>query len=248
MTWIVTGGASGIGAQLAADLLAAGEQVTVWDRVAPQNPALAHEVVDLLVEDDIKAAAGRAAGPLRGFVHCAGIPLLTDSTDPDIATALRRSFDLHVVAFAVAVRSLLPVLSQGSSIVAITSSAQRLAFPGTLAYGATKAALGRVVEQMAVELAPRGIRVNAVSPGAVASPMTADAWADPEQADARRAFIPLGRQATAAEVSAAVRFLTSEGAAFITGETIWVDGGTRHGMYNRAIQGQMAAAAGGGAR
>jgi NAD(P)-dependent dehydrogenase (short-subunit alcohol dehydrogenase family) len=247
MTWVVTGAASGIGAQLVRDLVDAGERVRVWDRVAPAVDGAEHDVVDLLDADQIEEAASRLGGPVRAFVHCAGVALLTNSVDGNVGTALRSCFDLHVVAFAVSVRALLPKLTPDGAVVAITSAAQDMAYPGTMAYGASKAALERVVRQMSVELAPRGIRVNAVCPGSVATPMTVASWANPAEAEARKQFIPLGRQASTGDISAAVRFLASDEAGFITGETLRVDGGTRYGMYNVAIRNQMKTSAADGA-
>ena len=109
-------------------------------------------------------------------------------------------------------------------------------YPGTLAYGASKAALRRSIAQLAVELGGVGIRVNGVAPGAIATPLTAPTWADPNFVAQRLAIIPLGVQGKPESISSLVRYLASDEAQYITGETINVDGGVRHGIFNQAVR------------
>ena len=236
MTWVITGGASGIGRRLAHDLIAAGENVVVWDRTTPPF-AVDHTVFDLTEDGAIESAATAVDGPLRAFVHCAGVPAAASIRNPGTVSALRLAYEVHVVAFIRATQALLDKLVAGSgSVVAVTSAAMEVVYPGTLAYGASKAALGRAVAQLAVELGGLGVRVNAVSPGAVATPMSQDMWADPEFASARRAVIPLKDQAPPEAITEAIRFLVSAAARFVTGEVLWVDGGVRHGTFNHDVQ------------
>jgi 3-oxoacyl-[acyl-carrier protein] reductase len=235
MTWVVTGGASGIGAQLVAELRGAGETVIVWDRDKLDEPDFVQ--LDLTEPGGIEAAARRVTDPLHCFVHCAGNPSSTSIARDDAAERMRSAFELHVVAFVRAVRALArPLAAAKGSVVAVGSAAGEVVYPGTLAYGASKAALQRTVQQLAVELAPAGIRVNAVAPGAVATPMTAEYWADTERSASRLKYIPLGRQAQPDAVSSVIRFLASADADYMTGETVRVDGGSRLGMYNTAVR------------
>ena len=236
--WVVTGGASGIGAQLVRELIDAGETVVIWDLAQPSPDISADYVaVDLSASGSVEAAAGNIKGPVRAFVHCAGVPAPTSVAHGNAAAQLRFAFEVHVISFVVAVQALADRLEEGrGSVVAVASMAMDVITPATLAYGVTKAALRRAIDQLAVELGGRGIRVNGVAPGAIATPMTNEAWANEAYARERRSFIPLSRQGQPASVSNLIRFLASDAADYITGETIFVDGGMRHGIFNLAAR------------
>lgn len=230
-TYVVTGGASGIGAQVVRDLTGRGDRVLIWDIQSPgfDTPA-SHERVDLSAPGSVARAAAQMAEPVQGFVHCAGIAGATSVGHANLAEQMRVAYEVHVVAFVSAVQSLLPrLIAGGGAVVAIASAAMDVIYPGTLAYGASKAALRRVIEQLAVEIGARGIRVNGVAPGAVHTPMSASAWADEAYANERKRYIPLGRQSEPSAISGAVLYLLSEKAEYVTGEVLWVDGGVRHG-------------------
>jgi len=236
--WIVTGGASGIGLQIARDLAGQGRDVLVWDlKPPPADAGLEHEILDLTRTEAIVGAAARIARPVACFVHSAGVFLQTSVAHDDVADAMLKSFRIHALAFVTAVHELLDKFAvDGAAAIAITSAAMDVVYPATLAYGASKAALHRSITQLAVELGPRGIRVNGVAPGAIATAMTRHLWQDPEFSAERSRHIPLGHQAEANAVSRAVQFLGSGDAAYITGEVLWVDGGVRHGIFNTTVR------------
>jgi NAD(P)-dependent dehydrogenase (short-subunit alcohol dehydrogenase family) len=237
VTWIVTGGASGIGARIVEDARDHGERVLVWDKVSPSCARMDDDYycVDLLDQQAIRAVAGCVDTPVTALVHCAGAGLSISSSNLGAPEAMRSAFELHAVSLVVAIQALRDRLGSWSSIVAITSPASEIVYPGSLAYGASKAALQRVVEQLAVELAPVGVRVNAVAPGSIDTPMTKHLWTDPERAARRRSVIPLGRPGQAESVALAVRYLCSDDSDYVTGHTLWVDGGARFGMYSQDV-------------
>jgi 2-deoxy-D-gluconate 3-dehydrogenase len=111
-------------------------------------------------------------------------------------------------------------------IVNIASTFGVIGIAERAAYGISKAAIAHMSKMLAVEWAGHGIRVNAVAPGTVETPSRASGLADPVRRKAVTDRIPLGRFGTAEEIAAAVRYLASPGAAFVTGHTLMVDGGT----------------------
>lgn len=237
--WIVTGGASGIGLQLVRDLLQRGHRVVVWDvKQPPDTPDARFDQVDLTDAGAIKAAAVRIDGEVDCFIHNAGIFQRTAITHDNLAAAIDLAMKVHFVAFVLATQELLPKFSGHASIVAITSAAMDMVYPGTLAYGPSKAALDRAIRQLAVELGPRGIRVNGIAPGSIATPMTQHMWDDPEYVRERLAHVPLGSRADPAVITEAICYLASDAARYTTGDTLWIDGGVRQGIFlsaNRAL-------------
>jgi NAD(P)-dependent dehydrogenase (short-subunit alcohol dehydrogenase family) len=230
--WIVTGGASGIGLQLTRDLLGRGRQVVVWDiKQPPELPGATFDEVDLTDVSAIAAAAARVPGEVDCFIHNAGIFQRTAITHDNLATAIDLAMKVHFTAFVLATQELLPKFSKKASIVAITSAAMDMVYPGTLAYGPSKAALDRAIRQLAVELGPRGIRVNGIAPGSIATPMTQHMWDDPEYARARLAHVPLGMRADTGVIAEAISYLASDAARYTTGDTLWIDGGVKQGIF-----------------
>lgn len=244
--WIVTGGASGIGREIVQDAAARGHQVLVWDiKAPPEGGHASFDSVDLTDAGQIAAACERIDRPVECFVHCAGVFQATSVLHDNLAAALDLSYRLHCSSFILAVQGLLPHFAgDAASVIAITSAGAEMIYPGTLAYGPSKAALKRAVEQLAVELGGRNIRVNAISPGAIATEMTRQMWDDPDFRAARVAHIPLGRQADPSVVADAVAFLASDAAQYVTGHTLWVDGGVRSCIFQAGVRDMMEAGRG----
>lgn len=236
--WIVTGGASGIGLHMARDLIGRGHEVLVWDiKAPPADAGLSFDQVDLTQPEAIAAAAARVTREVDNFVHCAGVIAATSIVHDNLAAMMELAFRLHCLAFVASVQALLDKFPKsGASIVAICSAGMDMVYPGTIAYGASKAALHRAIIQLAVELGGRGIRVNGVAPGAIATDMTRHLWQDPDFARERLKHIALGRQAEPSVVSDAVAFLCSDAGCYVTGQTLWVDGGVQRGIFQPGVR------------
>lgn len=220
---LVFGGAGGIGAQTAAHLTNEGVRVVTADLRGGD------------VECDITDpdACGRAArfavdrhGQLDGMVNCAGVSKPHDSlTLPPADWARMVDVQLNG-AFYAAQACASHMWERGGSMVLISSTNAEAAFPRRAAYCAAKAGVAMLTKVLAIEWADRNIRVNAVGPAYVATEMTqrniAAGNVNEEQIKKR---IPLGRLAQPADVAEAIGFLLSDKAAFITGHSLYVDGG-----------------------
>jgi len=232
---IVTGGASGIGAAIAAALVAEGASVTSFDRAAGAPEGTDAHLIDLCDDAACAAAVGAVIarhGGLWGLVNCAG---RNDGVGLEAGPAafragVERNLG-HYYTMAHLCRAAL-IASRGA-IVNVSSKTALTGQGGTSAYVAAKAAQLGLTREWAAELAPHGVRVNAVLPAEVMTPMYAD-WLstlpDPDAARARiEASIPLGRRMTEpAEMAAMVAFLLSPRSAHTTGQWIHVDGGYVH--------------------
>jgi NAD(P)-dependent dehydrogenase (short-subunit alcohol dehydrogenase family) len=235
---VVTGGASGIGAAVARRAIAAGDTVEVWDVNEPAEAGYAWTSVDLGDAAAVASAAAQVRRPVRLFAHCAGVNLRSSLDDPSAAANLDLSTRIHAGSFVAACQGLAPRLAEaGGCAVAVTSIADELVSPTSLAYGASKAALRRIVIQLAYELGPRGVRVNAVAPGAVRTPMTQAVWADEDRERRWMDAIPLGRRAEPDEIASVIEFLASPGATYVSGAVILVDGGLSAGVGALAMGG-----------
>ena len=223
---VVTGSGSGIGASAAAVLGATGYEVIGWD-VASPHP------VDVGDEAAVRAAAGRLGGQIDGAVLAAGvsrIARLVDTTTDDW------DYQMRVNAFGVfnTMRALIPMVRSSGSIVAVASVAGLRSAPLLSAYCASKFAVIALVQAAAIELGPVGIRVNAVCPMYVRTPMedreigweAAIHGISPEEVMAR--YIngtPLGRVAEPADIADVIEFLISDRSRYMTGASVTVSGG-----------------------
>jgi NAD(P)-dependent dehydrogenase (short-subunit alcohol dehydrogenase family) len=239
---LVTGGAGGIGAATALYLGERGAEVLVVDRDAEGAVAVAAAVggVAIAVDfADLEAAITTirsSCGTLHGLVNGAAVTPRTDF--PEIsAEDWSRVVELDLTAPFLLTQALLEDFDPaGAAVVNITSVAGRtvLASTGAItpAYSAAKAGLAMASDSLAAALGRRNIRVNAVAPGFVETPMTAH-----EQSEAREwlaARIPLGRWAKPEELASAIAFLLSDAAAYVTGTTLVVDGGLTVGILRES--------------
>lgn len=229
---LIVGGSSGIGLACALKLYANGTEVVLVGRDADRLTAAGSQMPDAIaVNADVACEEGRnrileAAGPVDGVVYSAGGNTLKP------ARFLKENFlqsmtDVHLHAPLLLLAGLLRKgqLHRGGSVVWIGSIAAFAGSPGNVAYTASKAGLMASVRPLARELAPMQVRVNAVAPGLVDTPMTQRIF-DGLAEDARRAELakyPLGLP-SAAEVADAVEFLLSDASRKISGTVLTLDG------------------------
>lgn len=241
MTVLVTGGTRGIGRAISLRFASAGAKVVanyarnddaaaaLRDDAAADALSIETLRADLTLPKGLATVIERvthSGDDVISLVHCA-------------ATGVHRRFDeltarqwdwtmaLNARAFFELVHGMLPRLGEGSAVVALSSAGAVRAVPAYTAIGTSKGALESLARHLAVELAPRGIRVNILSPGSVATHAW-DAFPDKEQrlADALNRS-PIGRLVTVEEVACAAQYLCSPASRGVVGHTLVIDGGTR---------------------
>ena len=241
-TALVTGSDSGIGQQIAiafaregADVLvhyhedAAGARQTA-DRVRQAGrraEVLRADFSEPRAAQDFFTRGLEVMGRFHILVNCAG-------TGSDSSTSLDTRLDEFMRVLNVDLVS--PwVLCQaaawhmldhgGGVIINITSVHEEIPLPGGAPYDAAKAGLRSITRNLALELAGKGVRINNIAPGMIATPMTADALADSKGVEAARRRIPMGRPGRPEEVAQVAVFLASDDAGYVTGSSYFVDGG-----------------------
>jgi glucose 1-dehydrogenase len=244
---VVAGAASGIGTATAVRLGAEGADVCVayyTDEEEPRAAAIVDEIrragaargadafastVDVGDEDQVAALVSDAVerfGRVDVFVNSAGIQTQSNVVDMPLDVwerVIRTNLTGTFLCVREAARAM--VASRGGVIVIVSSVHQRMPWPGFAHYSASKAGMQLLMESAARELAPHGIRLANVAPGAIATPINRERAAEPDFARRVEAEIPLGRLGEAEDVAAAVAWAASDEARYVTGATIVVDGG-----------------------
>jgi NAD(P)-dependent dehydrogenase (short-subunit alcohol dehydrogenase family) len=231
---VVTGASSGIGAAIARAMSDAGAKLVLTARDEERLQACASDLREhVFVAVDIGAdeAPGRivsetmnAFGALDVLVHSAGIfwpkPFAEAPLDD-----FDQQFRVNVRAPYALTQAALPHLQPGSAVIFVSSIAGHVGFPNSTAYCGTKGAIELITKSLAMELAPLGVRVNAIAPGNVHTPMNAAFFESPDYERAMIARTPCGRVGVVEDIAPVAVFLASEAARYIHGESILVDGG-----------------------
>ncbi|MEB3371741.1 SDR family NAD(P)-dependent oxidoreductase [Saccharopolyspora mangrovi] len=234
---VVTGAGSGLGRASAELLLDHGVRVAGWDisddglTWLSRRESARTTVVDVTDAAQVAAAADEVRGTwgrVDFLVNSAGIFVLGSLADVE-ATDVRRLFDINVTGTTLVTQSLLPdLIAARGAVVNLSSTVALKASVSNAHYAASKAAVAQLTRCWALELAPHGVRVNAVAPGPTNTPLFATAGMDSATTEAflaqRASTIPLGRTGEPVEVARWItRFIDDE---WITGHVLPVDGGT----------------------
>lgn len=236
---VVTGGASGIGLASARRLAAEGARVVVADLDTENGPRAAEEVDGLFVHVDVteKTAVEAMYAEARGTygsvdvaLHNAGVADAEDNSilDTEIE-AWERVQRINLSSIFHCCKAVLPImLEQGrGSIINVASFVAVMgAATSQISYSASKGGVLSMTRELGIEFARRGVRVNALCPGPVNTPLLQELFADdPERAQRRLVHVPMGRFGEPEEMAAAVAFLASDDSSFMTASSFLVDGG-----------------------
>ena len=219
---VVTGGASGIGAAIVERLRADGAIVEIADIAASPATDVTNEKSCTEFAQRVVAAHGRVDIMVlaAAIVLPADHRVLTDSLE-----SWDRVLDVNLTGTLLPLRAFESYFSDGASIITITSGEYQHATPGNGAYCVAKSGVWMLTKTLALELAHRHIRVNAVAPGFIETPMTKPFLDASGRRDKVAAITPLGRIGQPRDVADAVSWLAGDQSSFVTGTTIWVDGG-----------------------
>ncbi len=226
---LVTGASRGIGAALADGLAGAGASVVgVARSPGPREPfrnPVRYVAVDIArgieaLVADVVAEFGR----IDVLVNAAGVSLSAASSDQTLA-AFDATLDVNLRGAYAACLAVAPHMEGGGSIINVTSINSLVGFPGNPGYVAAKGGLRMLTKALAVDLGPRGVRVNALAPGYIHTDMTAASFADPERHAQRVRHTCLGRWGEVEDLVGAAIFLASDASRYMTGQDLVIDGG-----------------------
>ena len=237
-TALITGGAQGIGYACAEAIAESGARIALADINATGVKTAAERLGDNTVAmvcdmgdaDQIESMFDRIEidlGPVSILVNCAGIAEPSDFLETSLEQ-FKSVIDVNLVGtFLATQRAAKSMIAAGinGSIVNMSSINAQVAIPTIAAYCASKGGVMQLTKSSALALAPYGIRVNAVGPGSIDTAMMAAVNADPEAMKVAMSRTPLKRMGSPREIGDVVAFLASEKASYITGETVYVDGG-----------------------
>ena len=233
----VTGASSGLGRRTAMVLAAAGARVVgvarraealaeMQDEIGEDADAVVADVADRSKTDDMVARIGSKFGPPDILIHAAGVntrqaadDVTPEGWDATLALNLSAPFFLS--------QAMVPAMKQRGwgRIVNFASLQTTRAFPGGIAYGATKAGIGQLTRAMAEAWSPHGITANAIGPGFFPTELTQAVFDDPERAERNAAQTCIHRNGRVDDIDGPILFLCSKASDYVTGQVLMVDGG-----------------------
>lgn len=236
----VTGAGQGNGKAIAIGLAKAGAKVVVTDLVEKNANAVAEEIVsqggqavsyalNVTSEEQCKQVAekvGKEVGNINILVNNAGIIIREGLDSPKVSENLAKTLDVNVMGTFLPTHAFLPALrATKGAIVNLASIAASIGIPNVVGYSPSKGAVKQLTQALAVELAKDGVRVNAIAPGVIETPMTSYTREAPERLEKFMGRTPMGRVGQPEELIGPVIFLASDMASYVTGVTMAVDGG-----------------------
>lgn len=236
---VITGGNSGIGRSIAESLAAEGVKVAIFGRnaetlesaraaIGGDTLAVQGDVTKVADIERLYAEVAERFGKVDVLIANAGGGTLTPFEEVDEA-AFDRQSDTNFKGVFFTIQKALPHLNDGASIQLVSSIAGVKGIPGFAAYSATKAAVRSLARTLAAELAPRGIRVNSISPGPIETPIFDRMGLPAEEINGAKenfaSLVPLGRFGKPEEVAAVAKFLAADGSGYVNGVDLSVDGG-----------------------
>lgn len=227
---LVTGAASGIGRAIAVAYSAQGARVIAVDlhRAEDQAAAFALDVTDAAGCRTLAARVGREFGAIDVLVNSAGILVREDIDSPRAHQVMQDVMNVNLHGTFNMIHAFLPSLrARRGCILNIASGAGLRAQAACAGYSASKGAVKMLTQSMAVDLGKDGIRVNALAPGVIDTPMTQATRSDAQRLARFVSSIPLGRIGQAEEIAGPAVFLASSMASFVNGVTLLVDGGAQ---------------------
>jgi NAD(P)-dependent dehydrogenase (short-subunit alcohol dehydrogenase family) len=240
---LITGGGTGIGLEIARCMVAAGATVIITGRreAVLQNSAadlgehahfVVNDICDLAGLDELVAQVEAAHGPLDILVNNAGINMkkpALEVTDEDFSRIIHTN--LHAVFALTRAAAKRMVARRRGVILMISSMAAYYGIDRVVAYAASKSAVEGMVKVLASEFSAQGVRINAIAPGFIETEMSRTAMnSDPDRRDRAMRRTPMGKFGQPADIGHAAVFLASEGARYITGVSLPVDGGNSIGF------------------
>jgi NAD(P)-dependent dehydrogenase (short-subunit alcohol dehydrogenase family) len=238
---LVTGAGSGIGQAIAIAYAQEGAKVVITDLnlvgchqtlekiqdLGGQGWVYALDVTDVAAVQTLANQVQNELGNIDILVNNAGVILREGIDSPNAHAVIRKVMDVNLLGVFNTIHAWLPALrATRGCIVNISSGAAFLGQPRALGYSASKGAVKMLTQSMAADLGVDGIRVNAIAPGVIVTPMTDVTRADSQRLEKFMVRIPLGRLGQAHEIAGAAVFLASDLATYVNGVTLPVDGGT----------------------
>lgn len=241
---VITGAQQGVGLAIAKRFTQAGAKVVMAARNSNgKGEEIAKELgavfvkTDVSDEEQVKHLIEKAVelhGRIDVLVNNAAI-IIPEADIQDIATEdAKKIFDVNYFGYFYTIKHAVKHMPDGAAMINLSSNAGVQAFPGYAAYNSAKGAINLLTRTVALELADRGIRVNAICPASIDTPMLYQPGCENELAMARYCW-PLGRPCKAEEVAALAHFLAADDCPYITGEDIQIDGGYTAGIGRRGL-------------